>query len=57
MIKTGWYWYRDWQIGQWNIIEDPKMNPHTYGYLTKKLKLSSGKKTAFSTNDAGSTGS
>jgi hypothetical protein len=33
VIKTGWYWYRDWQIGQWNIIEDPEMNPHTHGHM------------------------
>jgi hypothetical protein len=34
------------------------MNPHTYGHLilTKELKPSSGKKTSFSTNGAGSTG-
>jgi hypothetical protein len=31
------------------------MNAHTYGHLTKELKPSSEKKTAFSTNDAGST--
>jgi hypothetical protein len=35
------------------------MNPHTYGYLIfdKGAKPSSGKKTAFSTNGAGKTGS
>jgi hypothetical protein len=35
------------------------MNPHTYGHLIfdKRAKPSSGKKTAFSTNGAGSTGS
>jgi hypothetical protein len=35
------------------------MNLHTYGHLifNKSLKLSSGKKTAFSRNDAGTTGS
>jgi hypothetical protein len=58
VIKSVWYWYRDRQVEQRNRIEDPEMNPHTYGLFifNKVLKPSIGKKTAFSTNGAGSSG-
>ena len=52
IIKTGWYWYSERQVDQWNRIEDPEMNLYIYGHLIfdKGAKTIQWKKDSISNN-------
>jgi hypothetical protein len=41
-IKTAWYWQKSRYEDQWNRIEDPDMNPHSYAKGAKNIQWRKG---------------
>ena len=57
MFKIAAYVTKNRHLDQWNRIEGPEINPHTYGQtMTKEARIYNGEKTVPSISVAGKTG-
>ena len=57
VMKTVWYWHKDWYLEQWKEIENPEINSHTYNQLIydKRGKYVHWRKDSLFNNYAGET--
>lgn len=58
VIKTVWFWNKNWQVQHWNRIEDMEISEQSSAnlILTKEQNICSGKMIKSSTNGAGKIG-
>lgn len=47
IIKAGWYWWKNSQLGQWNRKQSPEIDPHKYSQLVFDKGTNGGKNSLF----------